>query len=75
MDPTEILKQLQTLYHQALEKEDIKTAVSLLKLIGQERGMFKTYKSQKISSVKDLTDDQIEQILASMHHESAVCDG
>jgi histidinol phosphatase-like PHP family hydrolase len=69
MNRQEVIKELKSLYQSTKDIDDIKTGMSLLKLIGLELGMFRQKPTALSLSIKDLTDAELDALIESVHAE------
>ncbi|PIZ32362.1 MAG: hypothetical protein COY39_05670 [Alphaproteobacteria bacterium CG_4_10_14_0_8_um_filter_37_21] len=65
MNRQEVIKELKDLYQSTKDADDIKTGMSLLKLIGLELGMFRQKTASNTLSIKDLTDAELDSLIKS----------
>jgi len=65
MNRQDVIKELKKLYQSTKDADDIKTGMSLLKLIGLELGMFRQKTASNTLSIKDLTDAELDSLIKS----------
>tara|TARA_Y100000780_G_C13387893_1_gene303075 strand:- start:78 stop:296 length:219 start_codon:yes stop_codon:yes gene_type:complete len=65
MNRQDVIKELKNLYQSTKDVDDIKTGMSLLKLIGLELGMFRHKTASNTLSIKDLTDAELDALIES----------
>ena len=65
MNRQEVIKELKELYRSTKDADDIKTGMSLLKLIGLELGMFRQKTQSNTLSIKNLTDAELDSLIKS----------
>lgn len=71
MNRQEVIKELKSLYQRTKDADDIKTGMSLLKLIGLELGMFRQKSAALSLSIKDLTDEELDALIESASKEAS----
>ena len=65
MNRQDVIEELKNLYQSTKDADDIKTGMSLLKLIGLELGMFRQKTASNTLSIKDLTDAELDALIES----------
>ena len=70
MNRQDVIKELKSLYQSTKDADDIKTGMSLLKLIGLELGMFRQKPASLPLSIKDLRDAELDALIESADKEA-----